>query len=318
MQALSVIIPCYNSKELMKKHLPSLIREIDTNKDEVILVDDHSEDGGVQFVENTYPFIKIIKLERNVGFAHACNTGILNSKHDLVCLLNTDVEVMEGSIGSLIRRFEDKDIFVVCSMELHPSNEKPPYFILPGAEFRFGIFRFRYKPVTPDPSGLVPVLFAHGACTVYDKRKFTALGGYDTIYTPLYWEDMDICWRAWRRGWKSMCDTQSRVRHECKGTVDKIYTLEHINSFHWKNRFLFTWKEILSGWLVAEHLLFTVPALFILPLIGRKEFTIGFFRALKQLPQLLKSKRRSRIKNPVLYNRDIFARFPYNCQKAVK
>jgi hypothetical protein len=101
------------------------------------------------------------------------------------------------------------------------------------------------------------------------------------------------------------------VVHKFKSTIGKYYTRTQTKVIHWKNRFLFTWKDIISGGLILEHLFFLIPELCILPFCGRKgkEFTLGFFKALGQLPELWQARRRDKIKEPFYSDRQMFKRF---------
>ena len=307
MPNVSIVIPCFNGKELLKKHLPSLIKEVNIKEDEIIVVNDASTDGSGEFIKDTYPFINLIELKQNMGYSYASNMGILKSKYNLVCLMGTDVEVTEGFLKPLLRHFERKDVFAVCSLELPLSGTRPSY-ALPVVEFKFGIFWYKYQPISGPLKEATPVLFAQGACTVYDKQKFLLLGGHDTMFKPIYWEDMDLSFRAWKRGWQSLYEPESLHRHHSQTTISQKYTCKYIEIFHWKNRFLFTWKNIKSPLLLVQHFLFLPFELFLLPLFGKKEFTLGFIYALKQLPQVI-SKRFKRESGEIFTDTAIIRRF---------
>lgn len=306
---VSFVIPCFNGKELFKKYLPPLLKEVRRDRDEVIIVDDCSTDDTVQFLRQNYPFIKVIESAKNRGVAHTINTGFLAARHDYVCLLNSDVLVEEGFLKPLLEHFNNDDVFAVSSLQLHPPAYLPQHTVL-SADFKFGMFLYKYGEIMPDFKGAVPLLFCHGTCTVYDKKKFFSLGGLDTMFSPFYWEDFDICFRAWERGWKCLCESASRFRHEQSATIFKKYSPFFIQTTHWKNRFLFMWKNIMSMRYIIGHLVFLVPELVLFPILGKPQFTVGFFKALRQLPEVMRRRREVRGKY-VLTDREVIAKFKH-------
>ena len=88
-QKISVVIPNYNGKNLLKKNLPIVIKNCPGA--EIIVVDDCSKDQSVQFLHKTFKKVRTIKLKKNYGFAIASNTGVKAAKNNLVLLLNSDV-----------------------------------------------------------------------------------------------------------------------------------------------------------------------------------------------------------------------------------
>ncbi len=309
MPGVSVVIPCFNGKLLLEKYLPGLLKQLRSSEDEVIIVDDCSTDDTVLFLKQAYPMLKLIESNKNRGFAHTANTGFRAAQHGYVCLLNSDAAPEEGFLPPLLEHFRDDDVFSVSSLELNlPAYQPVPYSV--SVDFKFGIFWYKYETSSAPLDDAVPLLFCFGACTVYDKKKFFALGGFDTMLSPFYWEDMDICFRAYKRGWRCLCEFRSRHRHEHQASISKKHSRFFIQTIHWKNRFLFTWKNIRSFRLIIQHLVFLIPELVLLPLMGKPEFSIGFFKALSQFPEAMRQ-RRNLTKNDIYTDREIISRFKY-------
>jgi glycosyltransferase involved in cell wall biosynthesis len=311
---VSFVLPCYNGKELMEKYLPSVIDIMDPGLDELIIVDDCSQDGGPDFIRANFPFVRLILMPRNCRFSACATRGVRESKNRLVCLLNTDLELLPGFLEPLLGPFVSPDVFCVSSMQLPPGSLIPDY-ILPALEVRFGLLYYRYQRLRGPLTKTIEVCWAQDAATVYDREKLLALGGLELIYTPAYWEDMDICLQAWKRGWKSLYEPRSRhYHHHQKNTMSRIFSKFYIRRFHWKNRFLVAWRDFDSPFFWLQQTLFLPFALFFFPLLGKPEVAIGFFMALRQIPDVVR-RRLCAVVNPKISDRQIMAKF--NC-RAVK
>ncbi|HEX7468213.1 MAG TPA: glycosyltransferase family 2 protein, partial [Methanobacterium sp.] len=98
---ISVIITNYNGKIHLKECLDSLER-IDYDNYEIILVDNASVDGSVEFAKTILPTIKVIPLDKNYGFAEGCNIGALEAKGEFIVFLNNDTRVDAEWLSELV------------------------------------------------------------------------------------------------------------------------------------------------------------------------------------------------------------------------
>jgi GT2 family glycosyltransferase len=193
----------------------------------------------------------VIGLDRNRGFAAACNAGARASRGDILYFLNTDARVDDGFLDPVVKRFDDPEVFAVGSRE--GAAQASRTLVVPVPFFRFGLFGHRYCEILQraDPIRLSFVSAGHAGLS---RAKFLALGGFDELYRPFYWEDVDLCYRAWRRGWQVLLEPASRVEHTRQGTIGRFYRPHRIGAIYWKNRFLFVWKNIRDPAWVAQHL----------------------------------------------------------------
>ncbi len=102
MKKLSVIIVSWNAKDYLVKCLQSLIPELEGTNAEMIVVDNFSSDGAPDIIEKIFPTVKLIRNDRNLGFAKANNIGIKISSGEYVCLMNSDIIVRKGCIHRLL------------------------------------------------------------------------------------------------------------------------------------------------------------------------------------------------------------------------
>ncbi len=99
---VSIIIPNWNGKDLLADCLGSLNKQ--TFKDfEIILVDNGSSDDSIEYISNHFPKTKVIKLDKNYGFAKAINSGVKNSMAKYVVFLNNDTEVDKSWLENLVK-----------------------------------------------------------------------------------------------------------------------------------------------------------------------------------------------------------------------
>ncbi len=287
---VSVVIPAFNGRSHLDANLPPLFDAMrSVGGVEVIVVDDGSSDGTPEFVTNRFPRVRVIALGENRGFAGACNAGVEAARGEVVYLLNSDARVLPGFLESVLGTFGDPAMFAVGSREV--PTEKEGTLAVPIPLFRFGLFGHRYVE-TAVGARPIPVWFVSAGHAAFAREKFRALGGFDDLYRPFYWEDIDLCFRARRRGWKAVIEPTSVVHHEGKGTIGRFYSPGAIRRVYWKNRFLFAWKNLRDRALIAQHLACLPFLVAGLPVVRGTAALGGFWQALGQLPEALRKRRR--------------------------
>src|SRR5712692_6857025 len=107
----TVVIPNWNGRELLEKYLPSVVA---AGADEIIVVDNASEDGSAEFLREHFPQVRVIALDRNLGFGAGSNAGFQAARNDVVVLLNNDMRVEPGFLQPLLEGFMDKAVFAVA------------------------------------------------------------------------------------------------------------------------------------------------------------------------------------------------------------
>ena len=169
---VSIIIVNFNGKELLRKCLSSL-SEASFNPIEIILVDNNSNDGTVDFVTKNFPKIILIKLEENRGFAEPNNIGAKIAKGKYLLFLNNDTIVTKNFITELVNVIEsDKKIAICQSLLLKPdgSVDSSGDFIDPlGVVYNSKIIPKKEREISS----------ARGASMLIKKNIFEQLGGFD-------------------------------------------------------------------------------------------------------------------------------------------
>jgi GT2 family glycosyltransferase len=298
MNGISFIIPNRNGEDLLKENLPFLISEIkNIDYKEIIVTDDFSTDSSVSMVRDNFPCIKILTSDRILGFSENCNRGVYEAQYSNIMCLNTDVRVSPGFLNPILKILEDETVFAV-SPKILKSKDNKNYIneSLHKSFYSFGLFYhsgISQERIIKDPP-LCPIPFACGAAIAFKKNKFMELHGFDNLYSPFYWEDFDLCYRAWKRGWKVLYEPKSQVYHLHRGTISRLYSERDVDIIHERNRFLFLWKNILDPFLMAEHIIF-LPAKIIEAFFQRKFFFLtSFFHACEKFPESWKRRKRER------------------------
>lgn len=271
-RTVSIVVPNYNGEALLATMLPRLVDAIGREPvAEIIVADANSSDGSVGMVRSRWPVVLVVESETPLGFAANCNRGAARASGEIVLFLNTDVAVEDGFLGPLLEPFADADVFAVGPRILRPTPGRvaPINESLHRTFFSFGLFYSSGLHDRADPPEPVEIAYACGAAIAVRRTMFDALGGFDTLYDPFYWEDLDLCYRAWARGWRVLYQPASAVRHEHRATIARYYEPDHIDTILERNRWLFAWKNLHDPILAAAHVVF-LPVKLVEGALGRR------------------------------------------------
>jgi GT2 family glycosyltransferase len=287
---ISVIIPNWNGRELLRKNLPFLIEAMDYygGEYEIIVVDDASTDGSFRFIKETYPWMRIVRLEQNRGFSVAVNRGVYAAEYNMVLLLNSDIRVKRNFLSPLLGYFDDDRTFAVTNRTMKDENTVLSRASIP--EFKYGFLREVYTQDENKPSFAFGASGGHG---LFDREKFIQLGGFDDVYTPFYYEDADLSYRAWKRGYRVYYEPRSCVYHHHQATIGKAFSKGYINFVFNRNRLIFLWKNLTDVDLLIQNFLF-LPLNLLLNSIKNPRFFLSFLAALLKAPMIIKSRRKEK------------------------
>lgn len=262
---------------------------------EVIVSDDGSTDQTVLLLPHEFPGVRLVTGDRNRGFAAACNLGFREARFRLISLLNNDVQVDRDYLLYQSGHFSAPNVFAVTARVF---EWDAPIFSTGG---RFGRFRRGFWSVyfnyDVEPSGSDWVhsqcllsAYAIGGFATYDREKLMELGGFNELLSPFHWEDVDLSYRAWKRGWEVHYEPRSRARHRTSATIEAHYSRKHVEQAALRNRLLFHWINLHSGSYLAAHL----AMLLVLTASRFLLLDFGFYRALAGAVQRLPEARRLR------------------------
>lgn len=222
---LSIIIVNYNTKDLLKQCLKSVIGY------EIIVVDNASTDGSVEMVEKEFPQVRLVKNKKNLGFAKANNQGLRLVQGEYILFLNSDTVVPKKTIASLLSYLEEHPKVGVVTPRLELRNGKVDLdchrgFPTPWASFSYftGLEKLfprskifgQYHQTWKEPETIHEIDACCGAFLLTRKKVLEGVSGFDESYF-FYGEDLDLCFRIKQRGWKVVYYPKVKAVHY-KGT----------------------------------------------------------------------------------------------------
>ena len=211
---VSIIIINYNGKSYLEKCLES-IKKIKYDNLEIIVVDNNSTDGTMEFLAQNYPSIITLKLDKNYGFAKPNNMAAKIAKGDFLLFLNNDTEVTPNFLTELVQVLVGNNQIGICqSLLLKPNGE-----IDSSGDFidTIGVVYNSKEPIDK----IREISSARGASMIIRKELFLDLEGFDEQFFVSF-EDVDLGWRTWIKGYKVVINPKSVVYHHGGKTHDSI------------------------------------------------------------------------------------------------
>jgi len=225
---VSAVVVSYNSAAYLPDCLRSLRSE---GVAELVVVDNASSDGSAGVVRATDPTVRVVETGANLGFGAGANRGVATTLGPYVLILNPDTVVEPGTVKSLSEALDrDPGLAVVgprienLDGSLYPSVRRFPDLPVAFGHAFLGLiwptnpFSRRYRMLDWDhDQPAAEVDWVGGACILVRRSAFDVVGGFDEGYF-MYVEDVDLCWRLGRAGWRIGYEPGGRVVHALGGS----------------------------------------------------------------------------------------------------
>lgn len=290
-RTFGVVIPNWNGAAFIERCLGSVLAAVRRagRPMEVIVTDDASGDGSADLIAKSFPSIRLIRWDQNVGFGEAVGRGMAAATADWIFLLNNDLALREDFCERLIAVLEAQPeperVFAIGARTLDWATGAPNH----GGQ----LARWKDGMIAQEPfeseDAVEAGFFQAGACLI-NRNKFNTLGGFAPIFQPGYWEDYDLAWQARRRGWSVLYDPRAAAWHLGKGSMKERLGDYGLSLTLKRNHLLFNWANLSDGGLLARHFL-SLPKL-----VLKKENVAGWGRALiaalGRLPAVLRLRRK--------------------------
>lgn len=248
---ITVVIPNYNGLRFLEECLQALYTQASgTPEYEVVLVDNGSSDGSVEFVRENYPKVRIEALTENTGFSYAVNVGIEKSAAEYVILLNNDTKVKAEFIKCLYEAIETRpQAFSVSAKML--MWDKPE--LIDDAGDRYCVFGWAFARGKGKPSELYhtpcEVFSACAGAAIYRRSVFDEIGLFDVEHFA-YMEDIDVGYRARIFGYRNYYEPRAEVIHYGSASSGSRYN-EFKASLASANNVCVVWKNMpLLQWII--------------------------------------------------------------------
>jgi GT2 family glycosyltransferase len=226
---VAVVILNWNGIELLKEFLPSVVNTV-PDYVKVVLLDNASSDGSVNFVKQHYPNIDILHNDDNYGFALGYNKGLINVDAEYFVLLNSDIQCAKGWVEPIIDFMDNNPKVGACQPKILDYKSKGS-FEYAGASgghldaFGFPFCRGRiFNELELDEGQYEEnskIFWATGACLFIRSDVFNDLNGFDEDFFA-HMEEIDLCWRIHRAGHEIYCIPESKIYHLGGGTLKKL------------------------------------------------------------------------------------------------
>jgi GT2 family glycosyltransferase len=244
----------------------------------VVLVDNRSTDDSVAFTRRRFPSVEVVVAPRN-DFLFSLNDVVRARTEDVAIVVNNDMRFDADFVAPLLSHFADPAVFAVGAAILNWTGDA--HTVGPRcAKLERGWF---HKWWSVDREQPALTLEASGGAAAYRREMFVALGGFDPLFRPGYYEDLDLSYRGWSEGWRVVYEPRSRAYH--KESVSMIARLGNTGKARllYRNHLLFTIKNVGDGGFLAGFLL-RLPYRIVEPL--SHGYTVPFRGCLAALPLL--------------------------------
>ncbi len=233
--SVAVVILNYNGRSILEQFLPSVTQFTPSNY-RIIVADNGSLDASISFVKSTYPNLELIELAQNYGFAGGYNEALKQVETDYYVLLNSDVEVTENWIEPLVEVMKNDASIAAIQPKILAQKNKSNFEHAGAAggyfdNLGYPFCRGRIIDFCEEDQGQYDttqeIFWASGAAMLVRANLYHQLGGLDADYFA-HMEEIDLCWRMKRAGFRILCVPTSKVYHVGGGTLaydspNKVY-----------------------------------------------------------------------------------------------
>jgi GT2 family glycosyltransferase len=246
----------------------------------IVLVDNQSTDDSVAFTRRRFPAVEVIVAPKN-DFLFSLNAVARARGEEILIVVNNDMRFDRDFVSPLLPHFSTPDVFAVGAAILtwDGSSETggPRCARLNRCWF--------YKWWSDERRQAALTLEASAGAAAYRRSMFVELDGFDPLFRPGYYEDLDLSYRAWARGWTVIYEPRSRAYHRESATMISRYGEAGKTRLLYRNHLLFTVKNVGGPAFLAGFLLL-LPYRVLRPLAhGYRVPLAGLLRALPSFPR---------------------------------
>ena len=243
---ISYIIITWNGLDYISRLLRSMERQLAREDVEVIVTDNHSTDGTIDYLQTNYPHIRLICLPENKGVAFARNTALRQASGEYLLVLDNDIQITNEAVIAMEQYMDAHPEAGMCGCKLlYPDGTtQPSCKPYPGIREKWRSFRRAGQPAVyaRQMEGNEPFepTYIIGACQMIRSSVYRAVGELDEaiFYGP---EDCDYCLRISRAGWKVVYLPAVHMYHHCQ-RLTRMKPFSRLGWQHLKALAYFYWK----------------------------------------------------------------------------
>lgn len=249
----AVVILNWNGAGMLRTFLPSVVSSVAGEQAEVYVADNASSDDSCELIAREFPSVRLIRLEKNWGFADGYNKALEQIDATYAVLLNSDIEVTPRWLSPLVKCLDSHPEIAACQPKILSYRNRDT-FEYAGASggfidrYGYPFCRGRIFDVCETDEGqydtVISVFWATGAALCIRMEDYRRVGGLDGRFFA-HMEEIDLCWRLRSRGRKIVCLPQSVVYHVGGATLKKENPRKTYLNF--RNNLLMLYKNLPDG-----------------------------------------------------------------------
>ncbi len=248
---VAIVILNYNGQPFLEQFLPSVVAH--SVGYQIIVADNASTDGSVNWLKNHYSTIRCIELPTNTGYAGGYNRALAQVEADYYVLLNSDVEVTPNWIAPIVQLFDNQPQIAACQPKLLAYHQQNLFEYAGGAggyldRLGYAFCRGRIFDTCETDTGQYndnrAVGWASGACLFVRSKVFDELGGFDELFFA-HFEEIDLCWRIQIAGQQVYYCADSTVFHVGGGTLPATSPFK--TYLNYRNNLAMLYKNLPNG-----------------------------------------------------------------------
>jgi GT2 family glycosyltransferase len=217
------------------------------------VVDNCSTEPDAAWVQENFPEVEVVVTPTN-DFLYSLNSVAASRSEDVLVILNNDMRVDDGFLEPLLSHFGDDALFAATANVYDWDGGRMTTGQRRIVHRRAWFYQWWVRPVDKPTY----TLDAGGGCAAFRRDYFTELGGFDRLYYPAYFEDIDLSYRAWMRGWRTIYEPRSIIYHRIGATLTTPARESQTRRLLARNHTLCVLKNV-GGWGTATMCLALMP-----------------------------------------------------------
>lgn len=225
---VAVVILNWNGEKLLEQFLPSIISF--SGEATIYVADNASTDDSISFIQSNYPSVNIIQNQGNYGFAKGYNEALKSVEEPYYALVNSDIEVTENWLRPIIDLFDSQSKIAIIQPKILDFKNKEMFEYAGAAggfidKYGYPFCRGRiFSSIEKDHGQYndeCTIFWASGACFFIRKDAYRLLEGFDDTFFA-HQEEIDLCWRAFNKGYNAVYCSKSFVYHVGGATLNEL------------------------------------------------------------------------------------------------
>lgn len=250
MPKTAIVILNWNGIDFLRKFLPTVIRYSSDSETDIYVADNGSTDGSIEYLAANYTGIKVFDLTANHGFAGGYNLALEKINATYYLLLNSDIEVTEGWLKPLVHFMDSNPDVASCQPKIKSFSNRDSFehagaagcFIDKyGYPFCRGRIFYQIEKDSGQYDTQTDIFWSSGACMIVRSETWKKAGGFDPSFFA-HMEEIDLCWRFSKLGYRVCYIPESVIYHVGGGTLP--YTSPFKTYLNFRNSLYLLYKNL--------------------------------------------------------------------------